>query len=463
MRLKLATFLALTALITTTASAGLTAIKPKLVVTGLGLPTCIAAPPGDTTRLFVLEKRGAIRIIDLTTPTPTLIATPFLDIDLIVNGSATVGDEQGCLGFIFDPDYAVNGQFYVYYTGGTTTYTNNLARYTVSANPNIANPTGVVMMTWADPYTNHNGGSIQFKPGTRNLYMGTGDGGSANDPSGNAQNLLIRLGKLHRITPTVGGVAPYYTIPSDNPFAGGATTADDTVWDYGLRNPWRCSFDRLNGDLYIGDVGQNAVEEIDYEPANSAGGLNYGWRCTEGTSCTGLTGCTCNGAGLVAPVRTYTHSAAGGYSIIGGYVYRGCAMPDMQGIYFYADYSTNNSWSMRMVGGVVTEFVTRNSELQVALGGQSVNQISTFGEDANGEIYIADLGGQIYKIVPASGEVVCNPPPPPNPADLNHDGFVDGIDMTTLLGCWSVSCGDINGDGFTDGADLTALLSAWGT
>ncbi len=138
-------------------------------------------------------------------------------------------------------------------------------------------------------------------------------------------------------------------------------------------------------------------------------------------------------------------------------------MPDMQGIYFYADYSTNNSWSMRMVGGVVTEFVTRNSELQVALGGQSVNQISTFGEDANGEIYIADLGGQIYKIVPASGEVVCNPPPPPNPADLNHDGFVDGIDMTTLLGCWSVSCGDINGDGFTDGADLTALLSAWGT
>ncbi len=462
MRLNTAAIIGLAALICTPAFAGVTPIKPKQIVTGLSLPTTIASVPGDTTRLFVVEKRGAIRIIDLTTTPPTLLTTPFLDIDPLVSGSQTVGDEQGMLGLVFDPDYATNGQFYVYYTAATSPATEKLARYQVSSNPNVALTTGVIMMTWADPYTNHNGGCIQFKPGTRNLYMGTGDGGSSNDPGNVAQNLLSPLGKMHRITPTVGGVAPYYTIPAGNPFAGGSTTADDTIWAYGLRNPWRWCFDRLNGDQYIADVGQNAVEEVNYEPSNSVGGRNYGWRCTEGTSCTGLTGCTCNGTTLTAPVRTYAHNAAGGYSITGGYVYRGCAMPDMQGIYFYADYGTNNSWSMKMVNGVVTEFVTRNSELQVALGGQTVNQISAFGEDANGEMYIADLGGQIYKIVPATGEVTCGPPL--NPADLNRDGFVDGVDLTTLLSCWGpFTCGDINLDAYTDGADLSALLSAWGS
>ena len=269
MRLNKAFIVGLATMICSSTFAGVTAIKPKLVVTGLSLPTCIASAPGDKTRLFVLEKRGTIRIIDLTTATPTLITTPFLDIDAIVSGTQSVGDEQGMLCLAFDPDYSTNGQFYVYYTG---TGTNNLARYTVSAsNPNIANTAGVVMMTWADSFSNHNGGSIQFKPGTRNLYMGTGDGGSANDPSGNSQNLLSRHGKMHRITPTVGGASPYYTIPTDNPFVGGSTTADDTVWSYGLRNAWRSCFDRANGDLYIADVGQNAVEEVNYEPSSAAG------------------------------------------------------------------------------------------------------------------------------------------------------------------------------------------------
>ncbi len=463
MRFNNALIVGLTAIISSSAFAGITPIRPKLVVTGLSLPTCIASAPGDKTRLFVIEKRGTIRIIDLTTATPTLLTTPFLDIDALVNGSQTVGDELGMLGLAFDPEYSTNGQFYVYYTAGASSaYTNNLARYTVSAsNPNIANSTGVVMMTWADPYSSHNGGCIHFKPGTRNLYMGTGDGGSANDPQANSQNLLSRHGKMHRITPTVGGTTPYYTIPSGNPFLGGTTTADDTIWSYGLRNPWRWSFDRANGDMYIADVGQNAAEEVDYEPSNAVGGRNYGWRCTEGTVCTGLTGCTCNGTTLTAPVRTYAHNSAGGYSITGGFVYRGCAMPNMQGIYFYADYSTNNSWSMKMVSGAVTEFVTRNSELQLALGGQTVNQISAFGEDDNAEMYIADLGGQIYKIVPASGEVVCTPPG--NPADLNGDGFIDGGDLTVLLSCWATTCGDVNQDGFTDGGDLTELLSNWGS
>lgn len=443
------------ALLSAPADAGLTPIRPKQIIgSGLVYPTWIGHAPGDETRLFVLEKAGRIRIIQLGA-TPTLLATNFLNIDPIVTGGASTSDEQGLLGMAFDPDYATNGQFYVYYTGSGT---NNLARYTVSSNPNVANATGVVMMTWSDPYTNHNGGDIHFKPGTRDLYMGTGDGGSANDPGNVAQNLTSRLGKMHRITPTVGGSSPYYTIPATNPFVGGSSTADDTVWSYGLRNPWRWCFDRENGDMYIADVGQNAVEEVNFEPNGTAGGRNYGWRCTEGTSCTGLSGCTCNGTGLTAPVRTYSHNSAGGYSITGGRVYRGCAMPDMQGIYFYLDYGSNNSWSMKMVGGAVTEFMTRNSELQTSLGGQTVNQVVAFGEDALGELYMADHGGQIYKIVPQSGEVTCVPP---NPSDLNDDGFVNGADLALLLGCWGTACADIDGSGSTDGSDLASMLSAW--
>ena len=435
--------------------AGITAIRPKQVIgTGLVFPTWIGHAPGDENRLFVLEKAGRVRII-LLGATPTLLATSFLDVDPIVSGGGSTSDEQGLLGMAFDPDYATNGQFYIYYTG---TGTNNLARYTVSSNPNVANPTGVVMMTWSDPYSNHNGGDIHFKPGTRDLYMGTGDGGSANDPGNYAQTLTSRLGKMHRITPTVGGGAPYYTVPSSNTFVGGSTTADDTVWSYGLRNPWRWCFDRNNGDMYIADVGQNSVEEVDYEPHGTAGGRNYGWRCTEGTSCTGLSGCTCNGTGLTAPVRTYLHNSAGGYSITGGRVYRGCAMPDMQGIYFYVDYVSNNSWSFKMVNGTVTEFMTRNSELQTALGGQTVNQIAAFGEDALGELYMADHGGQIYKIVPQTGEITCVPP---NPADLNGDGLVNGVYLAVLLGCWLAGCGDLNGDGTTDGSDLTVMTANW--
>ncbi len=444
--------------VTASAFAGTTPIKPKQIIgTGLVYPTWIGHAPGDESRLFVLEKAGRVRIIDLGA-TPTLRATAFLNIDPIVTGGASTSDEQGLLGMAFDPDYATNGQFYVYYTGSGT---NNLARYTVSAgDPNVANATGVVMMTWSDPYTNHNGGDIHFKPGTRDLYMGTGDGGSANDPGNVAQNLSSRLGKMHRIRPTVGGAAPYYTIPSDNPFFGGATTADDTVWSYGLRNPWRWCFDQANSDMYIADVGQNAVEEVDFEPNGTPGGRNYGWRCTEGTSNTGLTGCTFGSPTLTAPIRTYGHNSAGGYSITGGRVYRGCAMPDMQGIYFYVDYSTNNSWSFRMVNGVVTEFVTRNAELQTSVGGQTVNQVVAFGEDAKGELYMADHGGQIYKIIPAAGEVTC---PTPNPNDLNNDGLVDGADLGILLGNWGgAGAGDIDGSGTVDGADLGILLGGWG-
>jgi glucose/arabinose dehydrogenase len=435
-------------------------VRTKRVVGGLTLPVDAKSAPGDPTRLYVAQKGGAIRILDLTTG--TLLATPFLTVT--VAGGTTVSDERGLLGIEFDPGYAKNGQFYVYYTG---TNTNVLARYTRSANPNVANPTGVVMMSWGDPFTNHNGGFLRFGP-DGNLYLGVGDGGSANDPNGNAQNLASMLGKMHRIKPSIGGVAPYYTIPAGNPFAGGVTT-DDTIWAYGLRNPWRCSFDRQTGDLWIGDVGQNAVEEIDFQPAGAAGGRNYGWRCTEGTTCTGLTGCTCNGPGLTAPIRTYTHVAGttGGFSITGGVVYRGCLITGLQGTYFYADYVNNNVWSFRYdaATNTQTEFTLRNTQMTPSLDGFVLNQIVSFNEDANGEMYIIDQGsttdGQIFKLVPTTGDGVCAPPCAPS--DLDCNGSVDGADLSVLLSNWGgTGAGDIDGNGTVDGADLASLLGNWG-
>jgi glucose/arabinose dehydrogenase len=302
-----------------------------------------------------------------------------------------------------------------------------------------------------------------------NLYIATGDGGSANDPGNVAQNLTNRLGKMHRIKPVVGGASPYYTIPADNPFVGGASTADDTVWAYGLRNPWRCSFDRDTGDLWIGDVGQNAVEEVNFQAAGTGAGRNYGWRCTEGTSNTGLTGCTFGSPTLTAPIHVYNHVSGtnGGYCLTGGYVYRGCRIPDLQGTYIFADYSSSNIWSFRYnaATNTKTEFVNRNSTLGTSAEGGVVNQIASFGEDASGEIYIADHGGQIYKIIPATGDGPCAPPPPPG--DLNNDGQVDGADLGLLLAGWG-TCGtpcpaDFDGNGTVNGADLGFLLGNWTT
>jgi len=438
------------------ASAGVGVRTARIISTGITYPTFITHAPGDANRLFVLEKTGRIRIIDLTTN--TLLTTPFLDIDALVDGTAALNEERGLLGLAFDPDYANNGQFYVFYTGPST---NVLRRYNVSANPNVADSaSGVTMISISDPFSNHNGGWLGFGP-DGNLYIGTGDGGSGNDPNGNGQNLNVLLGKMLRIKPTVGGAAPYYTIPASNPFVGVA--GDDLIWSYGLRNPWRCSFDRETGDLWIADVGQNAVEELNFQPANAAGGRNYGWRCTEGTSCTGLSGCTCNGATLTPPIRTHAHSSGtnAGFCVTGGYVYRGCLMPELQGVYFYADFSLNNVWSLRYDGTTVSEFTVRNSQITPSLEGAVVNQISSFGEDANGELYIADHGGGIYKIVPTTGDADCGPPP--IPGDINSDGVVNGADLGLLLSLWGTTdaSADLNEDGFVDGGDLGELLTNW--
>ncbi len=440
------------------------AVKTKRIATGLNYPTFVTHAPGDTSRLFVLEKRGVIKIIDLATN--TVLATPFLNIDSIVVGGSSVSDEQGLLGLAFHPDYANNGCFFVYYTANGTG-ANTVARYKVSADPNVADGgSGLVIMSWSDPFSNHNGGWMDFGPDGY-LYIAVGDGGSANDPGNRAQTIVnMKLGKIHRIIPdVVDSVAPHYTVPSDNPFVG--ITGDDEIWAYGVRNPWRCSFDRETGDLWIGDVGQDAVEEIDFQPAGAPGGRNYGWRCTEGTNCTGLTGCTCGSGTLTPPIKTHNHASGtnGAFCITGGYVYRGCAYPELQGTYFYADYSLNNVWSFKYNGSVISDFTVRNSQITPSIDGFVVNQIASFGEDANGEVYIVDhgstTGGQIFKIIPATGEVTC---PEPNPADLDGNGTVDAADLAILLGQWGGKGGsaDLDGNGTVDAADLAILLGAWG-
>ena len=432
----------------------------RIVASGLTRPTGLAHAPGDASRLFVLEKGGRIMIVDLATN--TLRSTPFLTVG--VTGGTSPNDERGLLGMAFDPGFATNGQFYVYYTGGTDAAgTNVLARYTVSSNPNVANPSGSVMMSWSDPFSNHNGGWIGFGP-DGNLYVAVGDGGSANDPLGSGQSLSTPLGKIHRIRPSVGGAAPFYSTPADNPFVGGASTVDDTVWALGLRNPWRCSFDRQTGDLWIADVGQDLVEEVNFQPAGAPGGRNYGWRCMEATRSTGLSGCTAGSPSLALPIHSYNHvsgSTSGGYSVTGGHVYRGCRMPQLRGTYFLADYVSNNVWSFRYADGVKTQFTLRNASITPSIEGATVNQIVSFGEDADGELYVVDYGGQVYKIIPATGDGPCVPVE----GDFNGDGLVNGDDLGMMLTSWGACTGcptDLDGNGIVNGDDVGRLLVRWG-
>lgn len=435
------------------------AIKTKNVIgTGLNLPLFVTHAPGDKCRLFVVEKRGVIKVIDISGATPTVIGN-FLDIDSLVGASTTVNGERGLLGLAFHPDYWNNGYFFVYYNNNSNPGATIVARYQVSSDPNVANPSSALtLMSIAQPFDNHNGGWMGFGPDGY-LYIATGDGGSGNDPNGNGQNINTRLGKMLRIEPNVTGNSPAFTSPPSNPYVGVA--GDDAIVHIGLRNPWRNSFDRETGEFYIGDVGQGAREEINVAPLNAIG-LNFGWRCMEGFACTGLSGCTCNGATLTLPIRDYPHSGAttGGLCVIGGYVYRGPAIPSLDGVYFHSDISFNNTWAMRYTqGGGVTNLTNINSQISPSLQGTTVNSIASYGEDARGEIYIvkhsgATTGG-VFKIVPPTGEVVWNA------GDLNHDGVIDGIDIAIVLGGWGGIGGDTNCDYTTDGNDLAVVLGNW--
>lgn len=415
--------------------AGEVPLTTTRVASGLSVPLYVTSPPGDTGRLFIVEQgsggSASIKILDLGTG--TVLGTPYITI----TGLST-GGERGLLGLAFHPDYFTNGFFYVYVSDNAAS--NSVRRYTVTGNPLTSNVASTATMqnvlSMSDPFSNHNGGWIGFAPGgTPNLYVATGDGGSANDPNGAGQNVNNLLGKMLRLDVS-GDAFPAdplknYAIPAGNPFAGGGGAAE--VWHWGLRNPFRDSFDRQTGEMYIGDVGQNAVEEISHAPAG-VGGLNYGWRCMEGNSCTGLSGCTCNAASLTDPIRDYSH--ANGCTVIGGYVYRGTALGSgacgLQGTYFYADYCNSQIWSFRYVGGVVTNFMTRTTQLDPP-GALSISSITSFGEDANGEIYITDHnGGEVFKIV--EGPMV----------DCNGNGTQDTCDIA------NGTSQDVTGDGIPD-------------
>jgi glucose/arabinose dehydrogenase len=383
------------------ALAGIAAAQTQLLTSqrfaaGFSRPLYAGCAPGDTSRVFVIEQfvgtSGRIRIIR----NGQVVLTPFLTVP-----NVSTGNEQGLLGMAFHPNYQANGFFYVFYTDvqGGVAY-DNVARYTRTT-ADIANPASFQrVIRVQDPFSNHNGGNIAFGPDGY-LYVGIGDGGSANDPGNRAQTITnMLLGKFLRLDVN-GDDFPAdpernYAIPMTNPFVG--VTGDDEIWSYGWRNPWRWCFDRLTGDLYVGDVGQNLIEEIDFEPANTPG-RNYGWRCMEGLNCTGLTGCTCNAPTLTNPIHTYSHSG-GGCSVTGGCVYRGTCLPSsINGTYFFAEYCTNQIWSLKYTGGMVTQFMERTAELAPG-GGFSINSVTSFGEDSWGEIFIVDQGGEIWKIVP---------------------------------------------------------------
>jgi glucose/arabinose dehydrogenase len=347
------------------------------IASGLSVPLYLTAPAGDVSRLFIVEKTGTIRIVK----DGTLLPDPFLDISGQVSGAS----EQGLLGLAFPTDYNSTGRFVVHYTdiAGDT----RLSVFQVSANPDVADAASEQVILSADqPFTNHNGGQIAFGPDGF-LYLGLGDGGGSSDPEGRGQDLSELLGSILRIDVQSG---TFYTVPADNPFVGQQPATRPEVWSYGLRNPWRFTFDRANGDLYIADVGQNNVEEVDVAPAASGGGkaANYGWSIMEGNQCYG--GGQCDQTGLTLPTFQYRHDE--GCSIIGGSVYRGSGIPALQGLYFYGDFCQGWVHSFRYVDGAATE-VTNWPALHTA------SSLTSFGEDAAGELYVLESSGRVSRIV----------------------------------------------------------------
>ncbi len=346
------------------------------VATGLRSPLLVTAPQGDP-RLFIIEQDGIIRIVE----DGNVNATPFLDIRSII---ASVGNEQGLLGLAFHPEYATNGKFYVYYTARSPADDVVVAEYTVSDDADLANATGRILLTIDEPRRNHNGGMIAFGPAGY-LTIAVGDGGKQGDPDGNAQNLNIHLGKLLRID--VDSKTLPYGIPADNPFASGGGLPE--IWAYGLRNPWRFSFDSQTGDIYIGDVGQGSREEINVQPGNAAG-VNYGWKIMEGIEC--FNSPNCDRTGLTLPVTDYPHTQ-GRVSITGGYVYRGTCSPDIAGWYFFADFASQQIYTFEYDGTAanLTElFLDPTNQI----GG-----ITSFGQDGFGELYVVSRNGRIFQIV----------------------------------------------------------------
>ena len=358
---------------------GTPALTARLVVSGLQSPLDLQVAAGDRARLFVVEQAGRIRIIR----GGSIVSPAFLDIVARVGS----GGERGLLGLAFHPQYAANGRFFVNYTdrSGDT----HISEFRSAPSSDAADPASErELMFVAQPFSNHNGGGLAFSAdGT--LYIGLGDGGSGGDPMRNGQSLGTRLGKLLRINVDAGSP---FGVPSDNPFLGRPGALSE-IYAFGLRNPWRFSFDRGTGDLYIGDVGQNAVEEVDVETSPRRGGQNYGWNIMEGSRCFQPSS-GCNMSGLTMPVLDYPRPQ--GASVTGGVVYRGCRMPGYAGTYFYGDYVSGFVRSFRLSGGAATD------QRDWTASFRGVRNPSSFGVDADGEVYVVEYGGSVYRIEPAT-------------------------------------------------------------
>jgi len=433
---------ALVAVAAPAAASSLTQIAAQLVVTGVTEPLYGISPDGDA-RLFLVERAGRIVILESGAIRPT----PFLD----VTDRVLLASERGFLGLAFDPDYASNGRFFVYYTNLDSDMV--LSRFTVSADPNVADPTETILLTVAEPAVNHNGGTVTFGPDGF-LYLGLGDGGGSNDPAERAQNLSELLGKMLRLdvgVPPLPGSIPgpggTYAIPADNPFVGVAGARAE-IWALGLRNPYRFSFDRETGDLWIADVGQGAIEEIDFEPADDPGGRNYGWDVEEGSTCNTVDPAPappCGDPSLTRPVHEYGHTG-GNCSVTGGFVHRG-GVPAVEGHYLFGDYCSGRVWSL---DGGTLQVTERTAELGAA--GAQTNQLAGFGEDGLGNTYVVLRNGRIYRIVPGAPE--CG-----DGLDNDGDGKIDTADPGCFDDAWpeeDPACNngaDDDGDGLIDTDD----------
>ncbi|MFT4662190.1 MAG: glucose/arabinose dehydrogenase [Patiriisocius sp.] len=409
--------------------------------TGFNNPVVITNA-GDS-RMFIVEKSGNIKILN---DDGTTNAMSFLDVSSLITSSG----ERGLLGLAFHPDYSTNGFFYIHYTN--LSGDSRVARYTVSANPDVASAgSALIILAQSQPASNHNAGAIKFGPDGY-LYVPYGDGGGAGDTNNLAQNTTTFLGKMLRLD--VDGGTPY-AIPGDNPFVGDASVLDE-IWSIGLRNPWRFSFDALTGDMWIGDVGQGVWEEIDFELASSAGGLNYGWRCKEGLVDFNTTGC--GALTLTDPISVYNHSG-GACSVTGGYVYRGTEFPNMYGRYFYTDYCNGQFRTLEPdgVGGWDEELVSTAQ-------GFGWN---TFGQDANNELYVANASGIIFQVTdpntPVTFDLVLNvllEGPYNTTTDLMADQLRVDLHLPLVEPYTSLGFTHVNGGGETTNNGVLAITGA---
>jgi glucose/arabinose dehydrogenase len=465
-RIVFAVFAALFISLGQTRAQAVTGLKATNVATGLVDPLFVTAPPGDTNRLFIVQRGGKVLILNLATL--TLNATPFLDISATLTGN----NEQGLLGFAFDPAYATNGRFYVDLAlPGPTSGSGitRIAQFQVSADPNVANAASMkTILDLNEPGNSHNGGWIGFSPrpnDDHNLYIATGDGGGENDAgpghdpaTGNAQSLTSPLGKMLRIH--VDPITATYTIPPNNPYAGSGS-ALQTIFLLGLRNPFRCSFDRVTGRMLLGDVGQDNREEIDaQEASNPSGGENYGWRLREGTIATPPTpsGTPVGGPpppNNVDPIYDYPHTI--GKTVIGGYVYRGRQIPALWGTYVFADFlgmsgspDTNKIYTLNYNGGgTATNVQDITTQLYPVAG--TLNNPVSLGEDANGELYICDKNkGNVARIEPVTPNVKIDNVTR-NGASVSVHGF--GVPFKTH----TIQTASAMGQSFTNLSPITAL------